>query len=71
LLFILTVLTAVEFDNQPVLGAEEVNDVRTERVLSTKPEATQLPATETSPQGALVSGLRIAQLTRALVRSPV
>ena len=55
------VLTAVEFDDEHFLKADEIENVITEWVLAARFAAIQLPQTQTLPQGALGVGRCIAQ----------
>jgi hypothetical protein len=56
------VLPAVELDDQPQFEAGEVREVRTDRVLATKAEPKQSPATQVPPETILGIGLVAAQL---------
>ena len=50
-------LATVQFDDQPNLTAEEVNDVRTEGNLAAKLGTSELPVPQRAPKNALDVGL--------------
>jgi len=59
---VLIVLSTIQLDAEFVLVAVEVEDVRTNRVLTTKCEATELTATQTVPQEFFCVSLLTTQL---------
>jgi len=58
----LVVLSTIQFDAELVLVAIKIEDVRTNRVLTTKFEATELTATQTVPQEFFCVSLLTTQL---------
>jgi len=58
----LVVLSTIQFDAELVLVAIKIEDVRTNRVLTTKFEATELTATQTVPPEFFCVSLLTTQL---------
>ena len=54
-------LSAIDFDDQPLLGAEEVDDVGPERHLQAKAQAIELLAAQPLPEIGLGVGAILAQ----------
>jgi hypothetical protein len=46
-------MTSIHFDNEPLFETDEINDVRSDRLLPTEFEAIDLSVSESSPQSAL------------------
>lgn len=53
---LLLMLSAIEFDNQLAFGADEIGDVRPDRVLAAKLVAAQLTIPEVTPEQAFGIG---------------
>jgi len=58
---IVRMLSTVNFYNQPAFAADEIDDVRTDRLLAGKLEATEPPITQRQPQHPFHTGAMPAQ----------
>jgi hypothetical protein len=62
-IFLLHVLSAVEFDNQSLLQAYEIDDVAPQRLLAAKLATVKLPITKLLPEQSLGIGWILPQLS--------
>jgi hypothetical protein len=58
------VLTAIEFDRQHFVEADEIGDIRTDRALAAEFEVSDLLLAQVPPQGALGIGHVLAKVSR-------
>jgi hypothetical protein len=58
-------LSAVDLDDELLLEAEEVDDIRTDRLLAPELVAVELPVAQLRPQRPLGLGARLAQIAGA------